>query len=117
MYGQNDPGSHSISSTKMDPVKFMHAELEAVRVVTRRIELHQAMEAKMFGKVMELQSSLRSVKQTVDKATKSMGGGLNTNLAETMELKFNQMKKEYMYSVQDASQKGARRRRQRADGR
>ena len=52
IYNRNDASISKVVG--MDASKFMLAEIEGIRTTTRRIELHQAIEAKVFGQIQDV---------------------------------------------------------------
>lgn len=52
IYSRNDADLSTVAG--VDAGRFLLAEIEATRAVTRRIELHQAIEAKVFGQIQEV---------------------------------------------------------------
>lgn len=55
IYGKNDSDLSRVVG--VDASKYLLAELEATRAITRRIDLHQAIEAKVFGQIQEVITS------------------------------------------------------------
>ena len=56
IYSRNDADLATVAG--IDAGRFLLAEIEATRAVTRRIELHQAIEAKVFGQIQEVIPSI-----------------------------------------------------------
>lgn len=52
IYSKNDADLTKVVG--LEASKFLLAEIEAVRVVSRRIDLHQAIEAKAFGQIADV---------------------------------------------------------------
>jgi hypothetical protein len=57
----------------MDTMKYIFAEINTAKAITRRIELHQALEAKMYSKVQDMQLQIKRLGENNNIGNKSNG--------------------------------------------